>query len=393
MHRILFVDDEPTILKSLQRMVRSHSLEVETEAATSVDAALERINLGGIDVVVSDVRMPGRDGIELLTRLKGNSVTQNIPVIMLTGDGDSTVKNVAIELGAVEFINKPADPTELLARLRNVMRLKSYQDQLLSQNNILTAQLIEAQKMEIAGILASQAAHDLNNILDAILGNTELAPYKTQDQNVQGELRRVVDAAQHAGRLLRQISNLGRHDHKAAHISDPCLVIEECLDLLRLIVPQDITVEWVNPHLSVSTGVEATAMHQVVMNLVINAVHAMGTSGFLSLKVYKKEFSLDEVAEKGVAPGCYVVVSVCDTGCGIDEAVRPHIFEPFFTTKDADKGTGIGLSVVDRIVCDQGGFVEVVSSVEGGTTFSVHLPVLETAKGQPATVAVSADLH
>ena len=99
MQRILFVDDEPAIPRSLQRMVRSYSVEAETEGVLSAKEALDRVKQGNIDVVVSDVHMPGMDGIELLTRLKGQPETQNIPVIMLTGSDDSSTKNIALELG------------------------------------------------------------------------------------------------------------------------------------------------------------------------------------------------------------------------------------------------------------------------------------------------------
>jgi signal transduction histidine kinase len=386
MHRILFVDDEPAILKSLQRVLRSYSIEAETETASSAAEALERVARGGVDVVVSDVRMPGMDGVELLARLKADTATQHIPVIMLTGDGDSAVRNVALELGAMEFINKPPDPTELCARLRNVLRLKAYQDQLVSQNDILSAQIIEAQKMEIAGILATQAAHDLNNVLTAIVGNTELVLRRTGDGDVYTELQTVIQAAEHAARLVRQIRDLGRHSSETAQSSGPCEVIEECLDLLRVLVPAGVAVDWVNPHLQVRTGVEATALHQVVMNLVINAVHAMGKVGTLSLQVIERNVTPEEAATDVVATGRFVVISVSDSGSGIDAAVIPHIFEPFFTTKATGEGTGIGLSVVNRIVRDNGGFVKVESSLGVGTTFEVYLPSLDAFQ-EPATPA------
>ncbi len=373
MHRILFVDDEPSIPRSLQRMVRSYSLEAETETAGSAEAALERVMRGGIDVVVTDVRMPGMDGVELLTRLKANPATQHIPVIMLTGSDESSVKNVALDLGASEFVSKPADPTELCARLRNVMRLKAYHDQLARQNDILTAQIVQAQKMEIAGILASQAAHDLNNIMSAIVGNAELVMNKTDNPDINPQLQRVIQAARHAAHLVRQIRDLGRHSSAEAQSSDAGAVVEESLDLLKVLVPKDIAVEWTNPELRLHAEVKASSLHQVLMNLLINAVHAMDKAGTLTVQVSERTLSLDEADAETVAPGHFVVVTVGDTGCGISPEALPHIFEPFFTTKS--QGTGIGLSVVDRIVRDKGGFVKVESSPGVGTTFSVHIPV------------------
>jgi signal transduction histidine kinase len=378
MQRILFVDDEPGILKSLQRMVRSHSIEAETEGAVSADEAIRRIEQGGIDIVVSDVRMPGMDGIELLTRLKGNHFTQNIPVIMLTGDGDTTIKNVAIELGAMEFINKPADPTELSARLRNVMRLKLFQDQLVNQNRILSEQIVQAQKMEIAGLLASQAAHDLNNILTAIMGNAELVLYKTSDWDVHPELKRVVSAAQHASQLVRQILKMGRSTSGPLELVDPSKVISETLDMLQVVFSDGISVVWSDPQQKTLINIDGTALYQAIMNLAVNASQAMGETGTLTIGLADEVINNDAAAEhEGCAPGRFTVISVSDTGPGMDAATLTRIFEPFFTTKGEGKGTGIGLSVVDRIVRDAGGFITVTSAPGDGTTFALHLPVTE----------------
>jgi signal transduction histidine kinase len=378
MQRILFVDDEPSITKSLQRMVRSYTIEAETEAVNSADEAIKRIVQGGIDVVVSDVKMPGMDGIELLTRMKANAITQHIPVIMLTGSGDLSVRNVALELGAVEFINKPPDPTELCTRLRNVMRLKAYQDQLVNQNNILSTQIIQAQKMEIAGILASQVAHDLNNILTAIMGNAELVLYKTSDWDVHPELKRVVNAAQHASQLVRQILKMGRSTSDTLEPIDPGKVISESIDMLRVVFSEGITVSWSDPQGKSLINIDSTALYQAIMNLTVNASQAMGETGTLTISLTEEDLSDEAVAEHdGCAPGRFAVISVGDTGPGMDATTLRRIFEPFFTTKGEGKGTGIGLSVVDRIVRDAGGFITVTSAPGMGTTFALHLPVTE----------------
>jgi signal transduction histidine kinase len=165
------------------------------------------------------------------------------------------------------------------------MRLKAYQDQLVRQNEVLSAQIIQAQKMEIAGLLASQAAHDLRNVLTAIVGNTELVLYKTSDWGVHPELQRVIQAAQHASRLVHQISDLGRRQSNDTPTCNPSVVIDECLDLLQVLVPTGIAVDWVNPNSRDRAGVDKTALQQVVMNLIINAVHAMDESGTLALRV------------------------------------------------------------------------------------------------------------
>ena len=385
MQRILFVDDEPNVVRSLKRVVRSHNIDAEAHGVRSAVEALEYIEKQPVDLIVADVMMPGMDGIELLTRLKGNPDTQHIPVIMLTAQIDGSVKNVAIELGAVEFVNKPADPDELAARLRNVLRLKTYQNQLVEQNRILAAQVVKAQKMEIAGLLASGIAHDLNNILSSILGKTELALVKLQDQDIQRQLEAVIGATQHAGKMVRQILRLGRTDDTTGGTTEPGVVIDECLELLRVSVPNGISIEWEKPQEASRVGLNATALYQVVMNLAINAVHAMGKTGTLRITLQLEQLGLVEVARyEGVGPGDFVCMTLGDTGPGIDPDIRDRLFEPFFTTKEIGKGTGIGLSVVDRIVRDAGGFVTVESTTGEGTAFSIHMPTAGVPEQQVA---------
>lgn len=135
--RILFVDDEPNVLDGLRRMLRTERDRWGMSFVGGVDAALDVLRTADFDVVVSDVNMPGKDGFSLMTEMRIDTRTRDIPVIILTGRDDSGIKRRALDLGATDLLNKPVDSQDLIARLRSVIRLKTYQDQLKDQNAVL----------------------------------------------------------------------------------------------------------------------------------------------------------------------------------------------------------------------------------------------------------------
>ena len=385
MSRVVFVDDDPHVLAALVRAVHARDKTWPCERFTSAAAALARAQAGDIDAVVADVRMPGMDGIEFLARLKGDPRTQHVPVIMLTGHADMENKRSALELGAYDFVTKPADPEELWARLRNAVRLKSYEDRLREQNSILERQLTQSQRMEVVGLLASGIFHDLNNVLQSIIGRTQLAALKTDTmEQVQQDLKMALASAEHATRLTRQILSLGRPTDAPATVQDLVALIDESLQLLRVATPQNVRVHWDQPPNPVALAVDATQIHQILMNLCLNAAQAMPEGGTLTIALDIIRWDATEAGEhEDAPPGTYARLSVTDTGVGMDDATREQIFDPFFTTKGPGRGTGIGLSVVQRIVHNHGGFITVDSTPGQGTSFSVHLPCAdrETATG------------
>ncbi|MFQ5686432.1 MAG: HD domain-containing phosphohydrolase [Candidatus Scalindua sp.] len=141
--RILFVDDEPNVLNGLRRMLHSQRVEWEMSYVCSVDVALGRLEDTCFDVIVSDIKMPDKDGFELLKLLHKSEITRNIPVIIVTGCNESDMKRRALDLGAADLINKPVCREDLLARLHSVLRIKSYQDELNNQNKILEQKVKE----------------------------------------------------------------------------------------------------------------------------------------------------------------------------------------------------------------------------------------------------------
>ncbi len=163
--KLLFVDDQPEVLHALNRMLREQEHVWEMRFVSSADEALAKTDATAFDLVVSDVKMAGKDGFELLKALRGREKTQDVPVIMLTGLGDSDLKRRALDLGATDLLMKPVDPEDLLARVRSVLQLKSYQDQLKSHNELLEQRVkertaaLEESRREIIWRLAKAGEH------------------------------------------------------------------------------------------------------------------------------------------------------------------------------------------------------------------------------------------
>lgn len=145
--RIMFVDDEPNVLRGLERILRQKRHEWDMVFASGVDEALGILNESDVEAVISDITMPGKDGFDLLKTIRSSERTQDIPFVILTGLNDSSIKKNALNLGATDLLNKPADPDELVARINNMLKLKSYQDEIKSHNQHLE-QLVKERTAE-----------------------------------------------------------------------------------------------------------------------------------------------------------------------------------------------------------------------------------------------------
>jgi signal transduction histidine kinase len=387
MNHVLLVDDEPNVLAGLQRKLHSEREFFVCETVDSGKAALKRIDQGGIDVIVSDVKMPGMDGIDLLTRLKADPASQHIPVIMLTGVADADSRRLALQLGAYDFVSKPADPHELAARLRNAMRLKAYQDRLRAQNETLEQQVFQLQKLEIIGILAAGVAHDLGNILGSIGGHAELAAHDIRPgSKAWDHLQSVQRSVDHAAKMSRQILTLGQRTEQARQTCDLRSIVDDCLRMLGASLTPDVTVIWNSPETMMVWSADPTQIRQVIMNLCINAIQAMDSAGRLQIDVAEKELDGEAAAEIGeITGGRYLTLTIADTGKGMDAETLAKVFEPFFTTKGEGRGTGLGLSVADKIVRNHGGRITVTSALGRGTTFNIYFPVQAEKPREPGS--------
>jgi PAS domain S-box-containing protein len=256
----------------------------------------------------------------------------------------------------------------------------------------LEEQLRQAHKMEALGTLAGGIAHDFNNILGIILGNTELALLdRPQGQPARHPLEQIHQACVRAQALVRQILSFSRKATQELQLCHLCPIVRESLALLRALIPTTIDLRLEITATADVVLADPAQIHQVVMNLVMNAAQAMEYAGGV-LEVSLVDLVLDEMSapHHELKPGAYVQLTVRDTGGGIAPAIMGRIFDPYFTTKEVGRGTGMGLAVVHGIVTHHGGAISVQSVLDQGASFQVYLPVRqeEPLRASPPTGAL-----
>lgn len=253
----------------------------------------------------------------------------------------------------------------------------------LTDTRKLEEQFLRTQRLEAIGTLSSGIAHDLNNILAPMLMIVPLLKEKLADAEDVELLTMIEQGAQRGANIIRQLLTFSRGIDGERGIVQPRHLLKEMVALMRETFPRDITiVEQVSDDLWTITA-DGTQIHQVLMNLCVNARDAMSAGGKLTVGASNVCFSESDIVKQPLAkPGMYVQLSISDTGEGIPKGNIDRMFEPFFTTKEIGKGTGLGLSTVLGIVKSHGGFITVYSEPGRGSVFKVHLPAL--ADGQEA---------
>jgi PAS domain S-box-containing protein len=253
----------------------------------------------------------------------------------------------------------------------------------ISEEIKLETQLRQAQKMEAIGTLAGGIAHDFNNILTAIIGNAQLLQLGIDAKNLaRKKLDNILKASHRAKDLVMQILAFSRQTEKERQPVQIHLVVKETLKLLKASLPSTIEIRQNITSVSSANVVmaDSTQIQQVLMNLCTNAHHAMRKKGgVLEIALSSLDLDIDgATAYRGLTPGPWIKLSVCDTGHGMDPATLKRIFDPYFTTKKKGVGTGLGLAVVHGIVKSHGGMISVSSKPGRGSTFHVFLPRIDS---------------
>jgi signal transduction histidine kinase len=245
----------------------------------------------------------------------------------------------------------------------------------------MAEQLRQAQKMEMVGRLAGGIAHDFNNLLMIINGYSEILLKRFgEDTPLSQEIQGINRAGKRAAELTRQLLAYSRRQVLQPKVLDLNEIVTDMDRMLRRLLSEDVELITKTGKDLQQVKVDPGQMEQVVVNLVINARDAMPDGGKLTIET--RNVKLDEEHCSGqdfVRRGSYVMLTVRDTGCGMDEGTRSHIFEPFFTTKEVGKGTGLGLATVYGIVKQSGGYILVDSKPEFGTAFRIYLPSVDEA--------------
>jgi len=249
----------------------------------------------------------------------------------------------------------------------------------LTERKRLELQLLQAQKMESIGLLAGGVAHDFNNLLTAISGYGQIiqAQIAGKDEALSTCIQQIMIAATRATDLTRNLLAFGRKqiiNPKPICIND---IIINLSKLLTRVIGEDIEFRTSLASGSPMVLADSNQIEQVLINLATNARDAMPRGGMLSIRT--EQVRLDRVKAKrcGLQAGTYTLISVSDTGVGIDKMTRERIFEPFFTTKEVGKGTGLGLSIIYGIIKQHNGAITMTSQTGKGSTFLIYLPLLE----------------
>jgi PAS domain S-box-containing protein len=264
----------------------------------------------------------------------------------------------------------------------------------ISQAKALEEQLRQSQKMEAVGRLAGGVAHDFNNMLSVILGRAELVLLQTDaSQPIHAHLLEIEEAAKRSANLTRQLLAFARRQTIMPEVLDLNKTVTDSLRMLQRLIGENIQLRWQPAPMLWPIRIDPSQMDQILANLCINVRDAIADVGTLVISTANSR--IDEVfaaTHANAVPGEYVLLTVSDTGCGMDAATLAQIFEPFFTTKDVGKGTGLGLSMVYGAIRQNGGYVTVASEPGRGTTFEIYLPRYVGKEGPEDASNADADI-
>jgi len=316
---------------------------------------------------------PGRDEVTGSLARSYRLVTQTLPIVFVIAAAIAVALSTSLLPAVKMAIGICMAGVVIVAIVRQSLLLEDRERLLVAeaQNRTYSERLTQTQRLESLGTLASGIAHDMNNLLTAVLGHAELLTTQPLNEEGQHSVENLRGAAIRARDVVRRILTFSRQDSTRTEPVDCGSLIQEVADLLRAALPARHTTD-VTLERDLFVEINPGQLHQVLMNLGTNASHAIGDrSGRIHFQVRGVEVA---ASAGSVPPGPYVAIHVSDTGVGMSEATQARIFEPFFTTKPREQGTGLGLSVVFGIVSDCGGSIAVDSKPGHGTTMKILLP-------------------
>ncbi|NUO20041.1 PAS domain S-box protein [bacterium] len=389
-HSEIRLRNSEAMLRASQSVARlgSYELDVVKGVWTSsnilddifgIDEAFERTPAGWLRIVHPEWREEMANYFETEVLKAGKRFDKEYKIVK---PSDGQVRWVH-GLGDVTF-DQHGVPIRMIGTIQDITDRKELE----AERVALEAQLRQAQKLETIGTLAGGVAHDFNNILTPILVYSEMAAHELGKGHPQrDDIEQVIAAANRAKDLVKQILTFSRQMDQERIPIELAPAIREAMKLLNASVPSSVKLVTSIDTECKPVLANPSQIHQVLLNLCTNALHAMRDGGG-TLTVELKSLRLSEDDVRDLPPlkaGEFARLCVSDTGCGIDDAIRDRIFEPFFTTKVVGEGTGLGLSVVHGIVKSHDGAITVKSRRNAGTTFCVYLPLV-ASESRPESV-------
>jgi signal transduction histidine kinase len=377
-------------LEELQPLLARLRWEEEFEVleATQGAGVLQMARQGLADAVLVDLELPGLGGLQVLQEARASF--REIPIILFSSSGDIRQAVEAVKQGAADYLLGPPDPLDAVHALRAALHGGAGRESVTPAES--EASETQAQKMETLGRVTSAVAHDLNNQMTVMLGYTEILLGQYGAAGPLGaSLQEIHNAADRAAALTRQLLDYSRKEAPTRRPLDLNALVAGMDRMVRRLVGEGIDVSLDLKAQAAYVKAHPVQLEQVIMNLVLNARDAMPNGGRLTLataNVVQEANPVDGSQGKSLRP--YVMLIVSDSGCGMDPDTQVRLFEPFFTTKPPGQGTGLGMTIIRKIIEQNEGTIQVTSVLQKGTTFTIYLPpCMETdigpAPGPPAT--------
>ncbi|MEL6461318.1 MAG: response regulator [Cyanobacteria bacterium J06621_15] len=423
---ILIVDDTPNNIRLLFDVLDSAGFDISV--VKNGETALDKLHYIQPDLILLDVMMPGIDGFETCRRIKSNLKTKDVPIIFMTALSDSEHKVSGLQIGAVDYITKPIQVEEVLARVNVHLNLRNAQIQVqeevierkkteielrqtLASMQEMQTQLVQSEKMSALGNLVAGVAHEINNPLGFLNGSISNAQDNAQDllehiklyqkecleptdtitkhaedidlDYLKEDLPKIFESMQKATNRIQSISNSLRTFSRGDTQNKVRADLNEGIDSTILILKYRLKANDKRPAIEVLTNYGELPqvkcfpgqLNQVFMNILANAIDALEESSKeLSFKEIEK--NPNKITVKTCLEDNQVKISIADNGQGISEEVKQKIFEHLFTTKKVGQGTGLGLSIARQIIVEKhGGSLEVNSELGKGTEFIITIPI------------------
>ncbi len=376
---LLIADDEPDMLRFLKSQL-SNNFEIleAVDGQQAVDKAAQFLP----DIILSDMMMPEKDGLQVCRELRDRTSTRSIPIVLLTARADEKTKLECLAAGASDFLPKPFSLTEIMVRLKNLVDSRLYQKELVVQKQQLEnaleqiketeSLLVQNEKLASLGRLSAGLIHEINNPLNYarqglhIIGRSTQSLPEDERADFADTLKDVEDGVNRVIQIISDLRGFTRNASQLNHAFDLKSMVDTGMRFFSHVWKDGIKRE-----VDIPSGLEvrgdSNQFVQILINLIQNALDAMGT----------KEYPAEESACLSLSAhtrGDKVIFTIKDNGPGIPQEIRDKIFDPFFTTKDVGQGMGLGLSICNRIIADHGGRIEVRSQPGLFTEFILELP-------------------
>lgn len=328
-------------------------------------------------IVFANYMLPGYNGKEVIKEIINKH--QGIPIIIVSASTDEETAVECMKLGASDYILKN-NLTRLGIATKSaleIVKLREENRKVQEEIKAREAQLLQSQKMEAIGLMASGIAHNFNNILQVVVAYIDFAKegLKETDQRYK-DIEQINQHIKRATRLTKSLLAVGKEQLMTKNDIDINDIMKPIVDITNRTTQNNIKVKFITQENLPTIIADGSQIDQVIMNIFLNAKDAMPTGGLIDAST--QHVFLDKVFCSNNAwakVGEYILTRITDSGAGMDADTKSRIFEPFFTTKDVDKGTGLGLSTAFGIISQHNGLLNVISKKNQGTTFEIYLPL------------------